>query len=67
MQIRLVGTLEELDLAITDIKMLFKVISISKPYPRRGNDIRSSVYIDAEVPTDAEVLKKTAEMQNKII
>ncbi len=50
-KIRLHGTKDEIDNALTQLKTLpsIKILSESEPYADRGNSAYSRVYVDAEV------------------
>lgn len=47
MKIRLEGTLQELDAAAEKLRLIFRVVSVSKPYKNRNSDLRR-VYIEVE-------------------
>lgn len=47
MKIRLEGTLQEIDAAAKQLRLIFRVVSISKPYKNRNSDLHR-VYIEVE-------------------
>lgn len=47
MKIRLEGTLQEIDAAAKQLRLIFRVGSVSKPYKNRNSDLHR-VYIEVE-------------------
>lgn len=51
MKIRLEGTGPELAEAVPELRKLFRISSVSRPYKNRDNELYR-VYVDAELPSD---------------
>ena len=56
-KIRLIGERKEIEDAVYDMKLIFNVYSVSEPYPCRGDNEYYRVYVEADIPTDEQVLK----------
>ena len=62
LKIRLIGSKKEIADAVCDFKSIFMVHTVSDPYPCRGSTDTFRVYVDADIPTDMQVLSKLADV-----
>lgn len=56
MKIRLSGTPDEVTRAVNLLRQVLHVQTVSRPYPNRRDETGTRVYIDAELPTQADRL-----------
>jgi hypothetical protein len=54
MEIRLMGTNGECDVAAAYIAQVLTVLSKSRPYDNRGTDLVVRVFLDVRIPSPAE-------------
>jgi hypothetical protein len=54
MEIRLMGTKSECDVAAAYIAQVLTVLSKSRPYANRGTDLVVRVFLDVRIPSPAE-------------